>query len=235
MGQRWGSAPPAFAMSIPTQDGVAVERAAIVNEQSRFSLLHEIGHTMSLPDLYAHDAAGRGMRADIFAGTWDIMSGWPRGARYGPHFSAWIKWLLGWLPENRIRTLQPGETATVLLDPLELPTTGMQAVRIPLGNGKYYFLEVRQRIGADTDLPDSGVLITLLDETIANGKGPLRVVNAHPEAQDPMMRDQYGPLYSAAFDLGPNEVSAYTDQQAAVRIALEAKQGQSFRVTITKP
>ena len=50
------------------------------------------------------------------------MSTWPRGARYGPHFLAWMKWLIGWLPESRIQTVQPGETATVVIASASVPT-----------------------------------------------------------------------------------------------------------------
>lgn len=57
-------------------------------------MAHELGHALSLPDLYS----ATGYRDDVlYIGSWGMMAG---GNENLNHFCAWSKWALGWLEES---------------------------------------------------------------------------------------------------------------------------------------
>jgi len=148
-------------ISIPTDDGVEVTRASIISEGSSLGVwVHEYAHQIGqLPDLWSEDGE------EHYVGVWSPMDmgpilGTPRGSR-PPHFEAWSKIKLGWLEPFTL----PLNDSTVKVAPLERASEPFpQAVVLPLPDETYYLIEVRERIGFDSDLPDSGVLIYHIDE-----------------------------------------------------------------------
>ncbi len=134
---------------------------------------------------------------------------------------------LGWIPEEKIACIRPGETATVRLDPLADPAATTLAIKIPLTETTYYLIENRQPVNSDANLPSSGVLVLYADDTVPECQGgatPVRIVNAAPEV--PYFQD-------AAFDLGKARVCVDTTGNGAV--ILLAKVGQSYDVLVTTP
>src|SRR5207247_11418069 len=81
---------------------------------------------------------------------------------------------------------------TVTLQNLELPSVGIRAVKIPIsvnsdGSLSYYLVEMRGRLGTydqylpfPSDYPGATLLIYDVNESIADGHGNLRLIDAHP-------------------------------------------------------
>jgi M6 family metalloprotease-like protein len=171
-----------------TIGGVSIKNACIVSEYDPLGVVvHELGHSMGLPDLYSYQASDSSS-SDIFVGAWDLMAtgSWnPSGQGTSPsHLTTWSKIQLHWIKPTQIvnisqSDIQSGHNVTVFLDPEELSGQNL-AMRILLNNGTYYLIEDRQKLGYDVSLPGSGVLILFCDDSKASGDGPAIVVSAHP-------------------------------------------------------
>ena len=162
---------------------------------------HEAGHLQGLPDLY--DLTQQIDPANNFVGYWEIMalgewnpnvatlSPQPAAGTYPSHHSSWSKIKLGWISNSSIRTVYPGNLTTVSVQNLELPTSGIQAVKIPIsvnsdGSLSYYLIEMRAKLGTydqylpfPSYYPGAGLLIYKANESIAGGHGNLRLIDAH--------------------------------------------------------
>jgi len=140
-------------------------------------IIHEIGH--SIPGVHTDHAAGlrvcstyamppelldltsEGCFLERYGDGYDAM-----GAGNSHHFSTQIKSQLGMLESQQILTATSDRSYSI--DQLELPSTGIKMLKIPLSYEMFYFLEYRIPVGfdgADTPspapvLPD-GVLIRL--------------------------------------------------------------------------
>lgn len=157
-------------------------------------LCHELGHTLGLPDLYGYGAPG--VYADCHRrpeclssgamGPWDIMSDDP----YFNHPCAWTKEKAGWLAgvPSHVVTLQPLGTSatsvTVALD--ETGISGKNLLKIPLVYGSTfygYYVECRRQRYGDENIPEEGVLVSMVDDGPAPGgicNRPVQVVKTEP-------------------------------------------------------
>lgn len=218
-----------------TDEGARVEWVTFQKaEQTSIGVYaHEVGHVLGLPDLYdyALASAGYGIEAAIHVGPWDLMSRGPVAATRA-HPSSWSKMRLGWLRAEWVLSVPRGGSGVAVLDALSAPpgSGGYAAAWLPVTGSRSYFVEVRSQEGFDGVLYDRGVLVYVYDATIPNGQGPLRLVDAHPEAQDPGLLRQYGPKYSAPFDLGPGEVSEFRDERDSVRVRVVGGGGRRYQV-----
>jgi M6 family metalloprotease-like protein len=162
---------------------------------------HEAGHLQGLPDLY--DLTQQIDPVNNFVGYWEIMAlgEWnpnngnplqPSPGTYPSQHSSWSKIKLGWISNSSIRTVYPGNLTTIPVRSLELPTSGVQAVKIPIsvnsdGSLSYYLIEMRAKLGTydqylpfPSNYPGAGLLIYEVNESIAGGHGNLRLIDAHP-------------------------------------------------------
>jgi hypothetical protein len=225
-----------------SKSGKPVRGVAIFSYQAHLgTLFHDVAHVIggvmtdgkrAVPCLYDHDLQARpGPLRETFVdsvinmGFWDPMSChyYKRDAP-PPGISSWTKLRLGWMPDNKIAVVRPGETREILLGPLEDSRSGTLAIRIPLSATTYYLVENRQPIGADRVLPGSGVLIMRADDSIAecrHGRAPVKLVDADPSVPH---------LEGAAFDLGKRD--RFTDTASGITIELLEKVGQSYRIRV---
>lgn len=141
------------------------------------------------PFIYANQHVG-GMAGvqyiSIHLGPWDIQSQHGIKTEQGVlplGLSSFTRIRLGWIGEEKILTIRKGEAKKVLLSPLLNIQGKIRVVRLPIDKNRYYLIENRQQEGIDRYLPSEGTLILKIDETIPEGKGPVRVINAHPEAE----------------------------------------------------
>jgi len=112
---------------------------------------------------------------------------------------------------------------SVRLDPLELLTSGIHVVKIPLTSDTYYLIENRQQVGYDSVLPSSGVLVYYVDETIREGRGTVKLVDANPKISE---------LGGAAFDVGPSRNSTFVDKPNGWALRLEGKPAEYYTIQI---
>ena len=176
---------------------------------------HEFGHLLGLPDLYS--------TAMEQVGPWDLMA---RGAWNGnppgsspSEMIAWDRIFLGWITPNHILNLTQQTRVNATIDPIELPSPGLQAIRVqtPSQDRKHYYLvEVRQKIGYDKFLPSSGVLITYVDETKSN---PVKVIDAVQTTST---------LDDAAFQVGQK----YSDIQNNLIVSIVSTNNSSYSIVV---
>jgi M6 family metalloprotease-like protein len=173
---------------IATVGSVNIMNACVVSNRDPLGVIvHEIGHSMGLKDLYDYAASAQ-LKSDDFVGTWDLMAegAWnPKPYGTSPaHPTTFCKIELGWIDSSEIvdisqNSIQAGNNATVLLTPQEL-ASGTQVIRIALNNGTYLLVENRQKIGFDTALLSVGVLVLYCDDSKPSGEGPVMLLSGYP-------------------------------------------------------
>jgi len=206
------------------------------------TVFHDIAHVLGgvengirhLPHTYDNEIASKPgltagesfIKSQINMGLWDPMSchDCDTPPFLPPGITSWTKLKLGWLDHKKVKTVKPGESATIILDPLEEPSSEILAVKIPISKNTYYLIENRQPIGYDKRLPNHGVLIMYADDRISmctHGKAPAKLMNANP------LIDR---LRGAAFDLGEKEY--FVDFENRIRIKLLQTIHNSYKILI---
>jgi M6 family metalloprotease-like protein len=214
----WGFVDP---YTISTQDGTFTVNIPIISLYHSDSVFaHEFAHVFgNLPDMYG---IVNEQYLPIFVGPWDLMS--QSDNRHMQHLSAWSKIKAGWISSRAVVTVSKEEAITATVDPLELPTSGIIALKIPLTAKTYYILEVRQKIGLDSLLPDYGVVVYLVDETKTTwGESPLIVQDSNPDTST---------LDDAPFDLSLGKQAGFFDRKNNISIVIAGKSGLSYTVFV---
>jgi M6 family metalloprotease-like protein len=127
-------------------------------------IAHEFGHSLGLPDLYdtSRNPKSEGL------GNWDLMAGGSWGGDGNSpgmpvHMSAWSKAYLGWVkPKDITQDLGP-----ITLPPYETTPSEPKVFLITIKSNAanmYYLISNRQKIGFDSKLPGSGLLILRVNE-----------------------------------------------------------------------
>ena len=125
-----------------------------VNTKSTFgTICHEYSHCFGFPDFYNGSTK--------YVGAWDLMeSGSYNGAGYcPPNYSAHERWLMGWLDVTELR-----EDTTV--STMQSLSEGYQEAYLLRNDGhsdEYYIVENRQKVGWDSELPGSGLVVFHVD------------------------------------------------------------------------
>jgi M6 family metalloprotease-like protein len=218
--------PFSYAARAPTDDGVAVERVTVQTESSTLrTFAHEFGHALGLPDLYDYEIAaqpGVNLEAAIHVGPWCLMS---RGANIAD-MMAWSRITLGWVKQAQVRTVHVGDIVNTKISPLEMNTNETLVVKIAVTETRYYLVEDRQRTGFDTTIPDTGVLLSYIDERIEGGKGPVRVADANTNTTT---------LADATFDLRSGKSDTFANEKAGIGILLIERLNDNYLVHLATP
>ncbi len=135
----------------------------------------ELGHNYGMGHSHAYDCGVDDMGNDVvFA---DNCGHIEYGDPYDPmgdgcaHINAVQKLYMGWL--DGCNLVDATADGTFNLVPLERPCNGTQALRIPAFDGRSYYLEYRQPIGAfDADLGLDGVLVHVSNDFGGFGPSP---------------------------------------------------------------
>jgi M6 family metalloprotease-like protein len=179
------------------------------------TLVHETGHLLGLPDLYA-----RGSPAAFH--RWDVMA-----ARWPAELLAWHRWKLGWLDADEIVCLTGKTSRTVRLSPLGRES-GTRAIFIKRSRA-IVAVEVRDRSGYDASLCETGFLVYAVDQTPFR-RAPVQVYAAERD-RDPPARN-CASTWNAPFGVGRGEVSSL--RLPGVRVAvLRRNSDGSYRVRVT--
>ena len=229
--------------ALKTRSGKPVKGVAIFCYQAHLgTLFHDIAHILGgvkdgkrmVPCLYDHDLQAKpGPLRETFVnslvnmGFWDPMSCHFRERGVGPPgISSWTKMRLNWMDQSKVKLVQPGEEAEIVLGPLEDGSSQVMAVKLPISATTYYLIEDRQQIGFDRGLPGSGVLIMYADDNTPEcrqGRAPVKLVNADPSVPN---------LDGAAFDVGKRD--SFEDKANRVSIRLREKVGSSYKVLVSR-
>jgi len=206
-----------------TKDGVSFSKAMIVPEIETQGadtvgvVAHEFAHLLGLPDLYDP------YRRNDYVGKWDLMgkglwNGNPPSSNPA-HMIAWEKIRLGWVSDSQIVVVPNGIIRNVILNPFELNGTTL-VVKIPITDSAYYLVELRQRIGFDMGLPDTGLLITYVDgET--SGPGSVRIIDANPLTAS---------MDDATFKPG----RTFSDSTNKVYVSVQGAIEQNYRIVVNR-
>ena len=137
----------------------------------RGNFVHEANHLYGLPDLY-NVRAGASVE---YAGGWDTMSMAGISDLLG-----WHKWKFGWIPGNRVDCVNSPGTTEHTLPPVGSRDARLAVVRT--GRHTALVAESRTRDGLDAGICAEGVLLYTVDSRVPTGRGPVRVVDAHPHS-----------------------------------------------------
>lgn len=182
-----------FALPIPIEDAISSDEEELFRftgvgtmmrkDVGYLEIGHEIGHLFGLEDYYWHD---------FFVGDWDInrshegvkfmgvFDGMSTAAGGGarPEWSAWSRWLLGYLDESQVRCVSEKPKSTHILTAISEANDLPKMAVLPLSEGKAIVAESRKKLGYDENSNPlyQGLLVYVVDTSITNGQGPLRVV-----------------------------------------------------------
>ena len=185
----------------------------------------EFAHNLGIPDLY--NTANGPNNGKPILGPWELMdkgswNGDPPGS-LPAHMTAWPKIQLGFISGSMLSTVDSTGSFTITLDPTEIASNKVHAIKIPIGNmmnsTQYYLVEVREQIGFDSALPAEGVLITYVNESATIGK--VHVVNSDPSIAD---------LTDAVWRLH----QTFSDMQHNLTITVAGETGRSYQVTVVR-
>lgn len=120
------------------------------------TIVHETGHTFSLPDLYdTGDALGHSR----YIGKWDPM-GDADGEEFGTtvEFMGWHLWRLGWIDDEQVTCLDPTSRVDVTLDALTRHGSSVIAV-VPTSDHRAVVIESRKAERFNAGIPRPGLLV----------------------------------------------------------------------------
>ena len=218
-----------FAMSyldIRTEDGVVIKDVVVNSVSDSFIVIaHEFAHVLGhLPDLYDVDLAKEERYDEAinkYVGPWDLMS-----SRFNlwPSFLAWNLAKLKWLSPSNVVSVKKEEPFNAKLDPLYRITDNLKVINVSLSASVYYLVEVRQFVTAfDGFLPDRGVLITLVNESVPVNEGGVKVIIS--DAGQPT-------IDKATFDLRDGKMPVYLDKQNNLSIILRSQVDGSYIIEV---
>jgi M6 family metalloprotease-like protein len=210
------------ATGFPTSEGEVRHAVLLATQEiarNAAAVVHETGHVLGLPDLYADLTA---------VGGWDPMS------FKGAELMAWHRWKLGWLDAAQLRCAQPGRVVEATLTPVAA-AGGVKMLVAPLDATRALVVENRQPLGLDAGLCDKGILVYTVNGAVAFPGVPIRVLAAAPGSDvDDAKRQQCGPGYNAPLDFGAGEVSSLHDPATGTLVDLMAASGGSYVVRVSR-
>jgi M6 family metalloprotease-like protein len=162
----------------------------------------------------------------IYMGPWDIMSEhFVRQGEPPAGISSFTKIRLGWISSRQAVFAAPGKDTMAFLSPLA-KGGGQLVVKIPLPDGRYYLVENRQPTGFDRSLPDSGIVILMVDPQAPEGSGTVRLMNAKPSSAH---------FSQAAFVLSDPNRNIFSDPKHHLSIVPLWVEGDRTGVLVTTP
>lgn len=147
------------------------------------------GRMVGLMDLFAYPEV---TTPRPFVGPWSHMS--EKNSQV--HVMGWEKWQVGWMDEAGLATgveveriAKPPIDAPIAnrdftLSPLDEDSDEVKLVAIEIGEGLHYTAEYRRNNGLDSSLPDEGIIIAKTNDLVAQGEGPVIIVESDVSAGD---------------------------------------------------
>ena len=189
-----------------------------------YSLVHETGHMLGLPDLYV-------LRANVTYHSRDIMASGatPDGFAFPGGMVAWHRWKLGWIDPQQLACLNGRRRVDATVTPLERPG-GVKAI-VFRGSRFACVAEVRQRIAEDARICRTGVLIYRVD--FAAGAGAADIALAQARSDGPGPTSRCGFQAGAPFKLGRGEIKRRREGPLLFELVRALPDG-SYRIRVTR-
>ena len=152
-------------------DGVRIESYACTNEiegtgKYRGKLCgigtacHEFAHALGLPDFYDTDYEDNGFASALASFSPMCDGAYNNDGRTPAYFNIEERIMLGWLPEDAVRTIDGAGHYSLL------PVDSNEAYKTPTErDGEYFMYECRSRQGWDSYLDGEGLLVYHLDKS----------------------------------------------------------------------
>lgn len=159
-----------------TVDGVELLNGTVIGDENRYTapseiVVHEFGHLLAIPDLYARDQL-----INRYVGTMSQMG----NAYQFRGVTGYEKWLMRWIPESRVACVKasPKAPTSVTLSSVSAPVTAAKPQNpliavVPRGNGRVVVVEYRTRQGLDAALTRPGVHVYSIDVSKPSMGGPM--------------------------------------------------------------
>lgn len=205
-----------------TSEGV-VNEAIVIGEKmlTLGVVVHELAHSFGLPDLYlTHDAPNSTGSLSAGVGPWCILS--QTEPLVG--LSSWARMRLGWIPPQRVAEIASGDTGSFDLAPLEEKTEWLQLIKVNVNKSLHYLIEARVKTQYDLQLPQEGVIIFRVDETLPAGNGGVTVVRTTPETTT---------LNDDAMDFSKGRTNVYIEQQQNMSITVVGRPEGKLRIIVS--
>jgi len=189
-------------------------------------IAHEMGHGFGLP--HSNNSDGDSSPYDS---PWDVMSSATGNAvndsdygRLGKHHTAYHKDRLGWFDASEQIEVTAGESATITIDAMALPSTSnYRMARIPVPDtDDWYTVEARKRIGYDGNLPGDAIVISYVDTSRSE---PAWSVDSDDPPAD--FADNEGSMFRVG--------ESFIDASAQITISVDSATPDGFVVTINGP
>ncbi|MDL2243457.1 M6 family metalloprotease domain-containing protein [Bacteroidales bacterium OttesenSCG-928-J19] len=176
---------------------------------------HELCHAFGAPDYYDADLDGSGGDFDG-TGYWDLMASgsWNGSGTTPAHINMYQKIRFGWVDPD---TLSSYREVSGMPNSAKNPVAYL--IETPAEND-YYILENRQKVGFDSNVPGSGLVIyhanvsenDIYYNTVNNGHPQkLYVVDAFSKSQYPTGTvESYGDIYGSSYTFKGTR-SSFTD------------------------
>jgi len=191
----------------------------------RGNFVHEANHLYGLPDLY-DVANGASVQ---YAGGWDTMSMAGISDMLG-----WHKWKLGWLSHRQVDCVHTPGTSAHWLKPIGSPD-GADITVVRTGPDTALVAEARTKTGLDADICAEGVVLYRVDSSVPTGRGPVRVVDAHPGSHGGPSCSSRSPAELAELGDAPFAPGEAHTFPGGVRVKVVGKQADRYRIRVTVP
>jgi M6 family metalloprotease-like protein len=195
---------------------------------SYYTLIHELGHCLSLPDTY--DTSIRDLSHRAVAGAWDLMC----DVGSGVNFLGFHRQHLGWIPDDRKHYMKNETVLEAILTPYS-ESEGLSMIAIPLNDtenpSKVFVIELALPIReAGKELHDGqnygeGILVYSVDATLGSGRRPLVV---YPKSTK--YSEIYSYTYEAPFLVGDN----FEHNDAPMKVEVLSKKTTHYKIRIIK-
>jgi M6 family metalloprotease-like protein len=135
-----------------------IQVESIVDSQGVFTLCHEMGHSLGVPDLYNYYSGGFPVT------SWDVMADGMQPVHMGAYIKyRYCKWI------ESVPTINPGGTSTI--NPLTSSTQNVYRINSPRSSTEYYIVEFRKKTSSfENRLPGEGLIFYRIN-TAMDGQG----------------------------------------------------------------
>lgn len=191
-------------------------------------IIHELGHNYGLAHANSYVCTEGGEPVPVSDTCESIEYGDPfdaMGTGGMGHFNAYNKARLGYLDAHNIVTVTRGGTYSI--NPIEAPSDGIQLLRVPTTDGRFFNFEYRQNIGFDNAENVPGVYARFspdLDPISPAIWDPTELIDLTPEDGD---------FHHAAMPHGFVFVDPFTGNR--VELKSESPEGAVLAVELSSP